>query len=270
MVVRCVVNYLSVSKGKSKCSLLWQMHCPGVTPQDVKEIIAAHHDQMNRVQARAQLSSSIAQAITKRKFDAAHKPANFKVGDWMLMHVPAKNRLKPHYSGPYKCVAVSADNNFVTASHFANSEQVGPYSASRFIPFDFTRAEPEEVALFQLEEGQGVIGEIVGYRIADDGTDQFQIAWGYTDIVTWSTGANLKTVAKVIEYCKANNLPPPGSVRATKAVPVTEVAKQQRSKRTAAGPVERSRPRTAADPAVQPTTQNNQRKPNSRRHGTRR
>jgi hypothetical protein len=156
------------------------LELPAVNSNDVNEMLAAHHAQLNAVQGRVHLASSLAQALTKREWDAARTPGEFVVGQWVLLHTAAPNRLAPHFTGPYQIVTVTADGNFVTGRYFAalpGSAASGPYHVSRLLPFEFTRAGKAEVASFLVEDGYGVVVSVHGHRQAVDGTYELNLRW---------------------------------------------------------------------------------------------
>ena len=183
-----------------------------VTLHDLNEIIAEHHASVDAAQNLAMLSTTVEQAITKREWDASRKPSNYKVGQWVLLHHAAPNRLLPWFDGPYQVVEITPGNNSVRARHFLDplGKTGGPYHVSRLLPFDFSRATAQEIAQFQLEAGSEIVESVLGHRTLHDGTNEFNIQWLGSNITSWLAGAALTKVIKVINYCAANNLAPPG------------------------------------------------------------
>jgi len=180
---------------------------------DVEEIVAQHHAALNAVQGRVMLATSLAQALTKRSFDAGHSPAAFTVGDTVLVHRVAPNRLLPYLPGPFTVESVSADGNFVSAkSYLDGSTRVGPVHVSRLLRFDASRATPEEVVAFQCEEGTFVVLEIIEHRQLGEGLE-FHVRWKDTPITTWQPASDLAKVARFKQYCVRNGivLPDAGS-----------------------------------------------------------
>jgi hypothetical protein len=61
----------------------------------------------------ANLATSLAQALTRRTFDASHAVPTWKVGDWALVHPSTLNRLEPFFDGLFEISHVSPDGFFV-------------------------------------------------------------------------------------------------------------------------------------------------------------
>ena len=193
---------------------------------DLNEIIAAHHGRMNAVQGRVHLATSLAQALTKRTWDAAHTPGDFKPGQWVLLHTVAPNKLMPHYTGPYQVATVTADNNFVTARHFLSplGQTDGPFHVSRLLHFDMSRADPAEIASFQLEAGSAIVRDVLDHRKLADGTYEYLIQWLDPPVSSWLASAGLMKVTKVLDYCRLKRLPPPGKEFKKPTAPAAVVA----------------------------------------------
>jgi len=179
---------------------------------DINEIIADHHGRLNAVQGRVQLATSLAQALTKRTWDAARSPGDFKPGQWALLHTVAPNKLMPHFTGPYLVATVTPDNNFVTARHFLSplGKHDGPFHVSRLLHFDMSRTDPAEIASFQLEAGSAIVRDVLDHRKLADGAYEYLIQWLDPPVSSWLAGAGLTKVTKVLDYCRQKRLPPPG------------------------------------------------------------
>ena len=198
------------------------LESPGVTENDVCEIVAAHHAQLNAVQGRVTLATSLAQALTKNKFDRSRSPGDYKVGEWVLVHFTAPNRMLPHFRGPYQVIRVSDDFNFVTTKHFLTPDGAafGPYHVSRLLRFDFSRATAREIAEHQLDEDSAIVNGVKGHRLTAEGGLELLIEWVGDPIQSWMAAYGLRRVTKVIEYCTSNGLPSPGSgARRTASIP---------------------------------------------------
>ena len=193
--------------GNGACGL------PALSYDDYCNIVAQHHAALDAVQGRVLLATSLAQAVTKRSWDAAHVRGNHKVGDWVLLHRVAPNRMLPHFTGPYRVVTVTADDNFVTARHFLGAEEKieGPFHVSRLIPFDMSRATKEELAHFQLDVGSGIVDGVDGHRVLADGTYEFKVRWFGYPVPSWLGSKDVRQVIKVLDYCKEHGLPLPGA-----------------------------------------------------------
>jgi len=181
---------------------------------DLNEILAAHHAAINAVQGRVSIATSLAQALTKRAWDATRQRGDFRVGEWVLVHVAAPNRLLPHFTGPYLVTSVTADNNFVQARHYLTPEGHvdGPFHVSRLLHFDMSRATTTEIAQYQLDAGSAIVDAVEGHRLLANGTFEFHIRWMGYPVTSWLAGAGLRRVTKVIDYCAAHGLPAPGTV----------------------------------------------------------
>ncbi len=170
---------------------------------------------MREVQGRVLLASSLAQALTKRAWDGSRAKVDFVVGEQVLIHRTAPNRLLPHFIGPYTVTAVTADGNFVTAVHFVDKASVmGPVHVSRLLHFDGSRATPTEIISYQLEPGSFVVDSVIEHRVLGDGSYEFHLRWVGTPVTSWQTARDVKRVDKVVEYCASMGLPPPGTALA--------------------------------------------------------
>ena len=195
---------------------------PGVEENDLQEVIAQHHDNIDRVHGRVSLAVSLSQALTKSRWDATRKIGDFKVNDWVLVYFGAPNRLMPHFRGPYKVNRVTDDSNFVYVTHYLTEEGAtfGPYHVSRLLRFDFGRATASEIAAFELTEGSDLVTNVTAHRQLNDGSYEFQVEWASDPTPSWLGGFVLRRVTKVIDYCKLHSLPSPGSgVRRASSVP---------------------------------------------------
>ena len=181
-----------------------------LTHNDYCEILAQHHSVMQNVQGLASLASSVAQAVTKRDWDASHEKSTFVVGDHILVLRVAPNRMASHFTGPYTVLTTS--NSFVTAAHYLEPGVVhGPFHVSRVVPFDMSRATPAEIAQHQTEEGFAVVERVEDNRLLADGSREFLIKWLGVPITSWLASNDVRKILKVIEYCRTLGLPAPGS-----------------------------------------------------------
>jgi hypothetical protein len=200
-----------------------------ITYSDVADIIACHHDNINAVQGRVLLSTSLAQALTKRTWDGSREKGDFKVGEHVLVHRIAPNRLLPHFIGPYIVTGVSVDGNFVSGVHFNDKDStIGPAHVSRLLHFNASRATTEDLVDFQLEEGSYVVDSVIEHRVLGDGSLEFHLRWRGTPITSWMSSSDAKTVIKIKNYCSAHGLPTTGP----KPPPAASIAVAPRSSRT--------------------------------------
>lgn len=200
----------------------------GIESHDLQEVIALHHANIDRIHGRVSLAVSLAQSITKDRWDAARESSTFIAGDWVLIHFGAPNRLMPFFRGPYKITRVSDDNNFVWTVHFLAEEgtEFGPYHVSRLIRFNFGRATAADIAAFQLDEGTDIVRDITAHRQRDDGSYEFLVEWASDPIPSWLGGFALRKVVKAIDYCKHHSLPSPNSgVRRTSSAPARSASR---------------------------------------------
>ena len=184
----------------------------GLTQQEVVNLIAEHHGRLNQVQGRVSMATSLAQAITKRKFDAGRKVAPYAVGDWVVIIGLAANKLVPKLQGPYQITEISADKNFIKAKYYVDKAEkvVGPVHVELVLPFDFTRASKMEVAQWQCTEGNGVVEKVLAHELRD-GVYFFHIKWFGLQDPLWQEGDAFKQTELVLEYCAAHGLPAPGT-----------------------------------------------------------
>jgi hypothetical protein len=191
----------------------------GATLGDINEIIAEHHAAMKAAEQMALLGTTVAQALRKRRWDAAHEPPKYGAGDFVTVRVVAPNRLLPWRVGPYKVSRTSPCGNFVWGMEFVDPSQQerGPFHVSRLQLIDMSRATVEEVAAHQLEAGSALVGQVLGHRVLATGEREFHIAWFGTDVTTWMAESAVKAITKVAEYCRAVGVPIPGEVASPRA-----------------------------------------------------
>jgi len=147
---------------------------------------------------------------------------DFNVGDQVLVHRVAPNRMLPHFTDPYTVASVTADGNFVTATHFVDRSVLGPVHVSRLLHFDASRATPADMVAYQLDAGSFVVEDVLEHRRPADGSLEFHMRWLGTAITYWQASQGVKQVLKVQEYCKRYGLPDPRV--APKAVSVVAAA----------------------------------------------
>ena len=186
----------------------------GATLGDINEIIAEHHAAMKAAEQMALLGTTVAQALRKRRWDAAHEPPKYGAGDFVTVRVVAPNRLLPWRVGPYKVSRTSPCGNFVWGMEFVDPSQQerGPFHVSRLQLIDMSRATVEEVASHQLEAGSALVGQVLGHRVLATGEREFHIAWYGTDVTTWMAESAVRAITKVAEYCRAAGVLIPGEM----------------------------------------------------------
>ena len=130
-----------------------------------------------------------------------------------------------------KVTRVSGDGNFVHGVAFVDPAklEVGPFHVSRCRRIDMTRATVAEVVAHQLDAGSAVVDAVEGHRALENGSYEFKIKWFPSTLVTWVPAGNVSRVIKVIDYCKVQGLPDPGS--APKVVVVARAAGRGRGGR---------------------------------------
>ena len=198
-----------------------------LTHEDYCNAIAALHEHINKVQGRALMASSLAQAITKTDWNKRVKEMVFKVDDWVLLHRVAPNRMLPHFTGPFKVLRVVGDGNSVLLAHYLEPEkQEGPVHVARLLPFDMTRATSLEIAAHQLEEGSSIVEAVVDHRQLGDGSMEFKIKWLNYPIETWVDSKRLTKVKKALEYCRSKGIPEPGKEKRNVVRPKVDRARR--------------------------------------------
>ena len=192
--------------------------------EDFNNMVASHHENILKIQDRAGVTSTLAQAITKKVFDKKHNERKFETGEWVLVHRTAPNRMEAHFTGPYKIKKVTG--NEVQLSHYLSMDVTeGPVHASRLLSFDMSRATPQELAQFQLGEGNDIVSGVQDHRELADGSYEYMIKWLSYPVPTWVDGERLSKVVKVIQYSEVHGLPKPG-----KAAPEVKTTKGQETK----------------------------------------
>jgi hypothetical protein len=195
---------------------------PGVTLEDVNEIIARHHAVVRAVEQRLLIGTSVQQALTKRSWEAERKPGTYTVGEYIIVRVQALTRLRSWYNGPYRITRVTACGNFVYGPAFVDPAQIeaGPFHVTRIRRIDMSRATVDEVAAHQLESGSGVVVTVKDHRVLADGSYEFEIEWFGMSQTSWVPSTGVRRVTKVIDYCSAKGLKAPGTENAKPAVAV--------------------------------------------------
>jgi hypothetical protein len=185
------------------------LELPIASFEDYMQIIVAHHSAAAAVHGRTMIATSVAQALTKRAWDAARGEGTYAVGDYVLVHRTAPNRMLPHFIGPYAVTEVSADKNFVWVQHYVDKTstgRVGPVHVQRLVHFDASRATPADVAEFQVDVGSFIVDEVLEHRVMKDGSVEYHIRWRGNPITSWETAANVGRVVIVQEYCSSHGL----------------------------------------------------------------
>lgn len=171
-------------------------------------IIASHHDNILRIQQRAGISTTLAQAMTKQRWDKTHAPTDFKPDQWVLMHRVAPNRLKAHFVGPYIIKSMVGDGNSAMVSHVFTPDTIeGPVHVARLIHFNQTRTTLLDLSDFLNEEGQNTVEAVEDHRQTTDGSYEFLIRWYKIPMPTWVQGYLLNKVRLLQQYSTANALP---------------------------------------------------------------
>lgn len=267
--MRAMCDWTQADFGSAVC-------VPGLTHNDYNEIIAAHHDRMNAVQGRVMLASSLAQALTKRAYDASHEKSDFSVDEWVLIHRVAPNRMLPHFTGPYCVTHVSPDRNFVRVRHYLDAENEDTSSlihVSRLLHFDMSRATTEDIASFQLDSGSYVVADVIEHRKLDDGSIEYHLRWLGTPVTSWMRSDLVKKVVKVLDYAKMHDLPVPGAT-AKRPVIVTKASARTarldaRAARSSSGDVHADGPAdaTTSDASTAPVVQGSRRNGRTSKRG---
>ena len=195
------------------------LSAPGVTLEDVNEIIARHHAVVHAVEQRLLIGTSVQQALTKRTWEAGRTPGTYTVGEYIIVRVQALTRLRSWYNGPYRITRVTACGNFVYGSAFVDPAQIeaGPFHVTRIKRIDMSRATVEEVVAHQLESGSGVVVTVKDHRVLADGSYEFEIEWFGVSQTSWVPSTGVRRVTKVIDYCRAQGLKEPGTEMARPA-----------------------------------------------------
>jgi len=173
---------------------------------DIEDLVVRHHAGIDAVQQRALIATSVAQAHTKRDWDASRTPGDFAAGDHVVLRRIAPDKLQPYRTGPYRVGQVSADGNLLTAAHYIDGSVVGPLHVSRVVRFDATRATKADIAAFQCEEGSFVIDEVIEHRQLDGNALELHIRWRGTPLTTWQAAHSIQKVKIVRDYCDARGL----------------------------------------------------------------
>ena len=189
---------------------------PRLDAEAIQNLIAEHHSRLNAAQGRASMATCLAQALTKFTWDSSRKIVHFKVGDIVIIHYVAPNKMLPHFMGPYTVTSVSRDDNFVHVQGWIDpSIKVGPVHVSRVLPFDASRTGKGEMAEFLAGNGIFVIASILDHRVEPDGSRSYHIRWRGTPVTTWQAEKGLADHVLVREYRELHGLPSPAVSPAT-------------------------------------------------------
>ena len=182
-----------------------------VSLDDVNNIITTHHETVRGLQGMVLLETSVSQALTKRAWDARRKQGDIKVGAHVIVLTAAPNRLASWYTGPYEVTRVSTDGNRVYGYDFMDTRKVekGPFHVMRVKTFDMSRTTVDTVGAFQVQEGWGFVVGVVGHRLLEDGSYEYNMQWAGVEYTTWSPAEMVKGMTKVVDYCAINGLPHP-------------------------------------------------------------
>jgi len=180
----------------------------GMTFNDYCNVVASHHDNILRIQQRVGIATTLAQSITKQRWDRDHQPTDFKPNDWVLLHRVAPNRLKAHFTGPYIIKSIVGDGNSAMVTHVFTPDTVeGPIHVARLIHFNNSRTSLLELSDFLNEEGQATVEAVEDHRQTADGSYEFCIRWYKVPVPTWVPGHQVTKVRLVQQYCATLGLP---------------------------------------------------------------
>ena len=173
------------------------LEMPGAEFQDYMEIVAQHHATLNAVHERVLLASSVAQAITKRTWDASREPPKIVKGMHVLLLHTAPNRMLPHFKGPYLVQSVSDDGNFIDATHYSEkSAKVSSVHVSRVLEFDASRTSKDDLEEFYSYKVESVLDR----RWLDNGSIELLVKWHGSAVSTWEAHEHVKASPIVRAY----------------------------------------------------------------------
>jgi hypothetical protein len=187
----------------------------GISFNQINNFTECYHTIIDSVQQAVSMSTSLAMALTKRRYDETRTTSKVKVGDYVRVHNHAVNKARSWWTGPYKITQFSADGNFAWGLAFVDPVQVekGPWYVTRLSsPLDMSRTTIAEVVAHQAEGDQFFVQGVKGHRILADGTMEFEVEWfGASKPTTWVSEDAVRRVTKVKEYCGGTGLRAPGS-----------------------------------------------------------
>jgi transposase InsO family protein len=189
-----------------------------VTDDDINNIIAAHHATLAAVHDLATQATCLAQALTKRKYDAHHVPSDFRPGDVVLRHTVPVNRLLPYFMGPYKITRLHRNDINLAFLQWLPTDlgdtEFGPVHVSRLLRFDGPSSDPnllKDAALFHVGSGFDIVDRVLDHQVKADGSVELFVAWYSPDPSTaspptWTPLEWLRKVKVVQEYITAHGL----------------------------------------------------------------
>jgi hypothetical protein len=175
-----------------------------------------YHTIIDAVQASVSVATSLAMALTKRRYDEQRTSPRAKVGDYVRVHSQAVNKARSWWTGPFQITRFSADGNFAWGISFIDPAKVekGPWYVTRLSnPMDMSRATVSEIVAHQAEGDQFYVQDVRGHRVLADGSLEFEIVWfGASKPSTWVAEDAVRRVTKVKEYCDVAGLRAPMTV----------------------------------------------------------
>ena len=183
---------------------------------DLSNILAAYHSAIHSIQGRLPIATTVAQALTKRKWDATRVPSACKVGDTVLIHQVAPNKLLPHYIGPFKITRVLPGGNFVKARDIIAHPDIPdfaveskPVHVSRLLHINDARLNVTDMVDFNCEEGSYALESILEHKLMSDGKYHFHCKWYSVDVPTWVPVDNIKSTRQYSEYVTRHGITEP-------------------------------------------------------------
>jgi transposase InsO family protein len=181
----------------------------GLDASSYTQIIAYHHDAIDRRQQRALLASSISQQLGAATYNKSRSPPSFKIGDPFLVFVfPRPTRVSVYFHGPYITSKVSPDGHLVWGRFFSSPEGLytGPFHVSRIVPFNSSRFDPVTASFMNIKDGQGLVEKVLEHRAVPGGGYEFRIKWFGTTLESWTTLEGSGRDSGILDYCREKGL----------------------------------------------------------------
>jgi transposase InsO family protein len=188
-----------------------------VTDDDVNNILAAHHATLSAVHDLATQATCLAQALTKRKYDAHHEPSDFEAGQVVLRHTVPVNRLLPHFMGPYKITRVHRHDDNLAYLRWLPTDlgdkEFGPVHVSRLLHYKgpAERLNLIDAASFHVGTELEIVEKVLGHQTDADGNLLILVEWYNPDPsakmpATYLPVEGLRKIRLVQEYCRKHGL----------------------------------------------------------------
>jgi hypothetical protein len=133
--------------------------------------------------------------------------ARFSIGDHVFIRnvaTPAKGQ--SHFSPvPYRVISATEYDTYGVESCLSARVRTSAH-ASHLVSVDISRVSIQEILLFAVETGEGIVERIVGHRVMADDSLAFHVQWVNHHEPTWEPAEGLRALLLFQQYCKEKGL----------------------------------------------------------------